>query len=325
MRLLVVALVAIGAAPVRADANVYELDPAVACVAEQAELTARTERLDKVRAFDADALLERQFAEHKKSYNDFRAMIIKANKGVSENQRKPVPDALTDEQLRALPEFVRDRESLLADIETATAYRKKHEPLVEQARIAAETCEAEVLARGQARESAASTASLDDLREIPPDNRLPEEQARIDEDIAAHEELVTTRLNDKKAMRPVYSALICDMKDIRASAKAAIAEEKKYAREVGGYVDSGKIYALQEEMRAADVRTEVFTLLLKQLKGKAAGCSDKTVKLIRNCAPWYFGSVDDAPSPKCEDQKILDYLELVDRVTALLRQIEEAQ
>lgn len=126
---------------------------------------------------------------------------------------------------------------------------------------------------------------------------------RREEEAAAEARYNAIRSNPRQ-MAVVFGAIFCAMRDLRTTALAEIAKEKKYAR-VGGYEDKGKIYGLQQRVRRADEVTDEQRGNIKGFKGLTpAGCSDTRVRAVLACR----AVANDTP---CEDQLIRDMLTFV--------------
>lgn len=185
----------------------------------------------------------------------------------------------------------------------------------EQLRIsdAVQKCRDQVAVRISERQAAAASRPFAEIEAIPDAYRIPEEKERISADIAERRAVIVARQQDKKWMAPVLSAALCAYASDKNELASEIRTERAYAKKYGGVFDVGKIYSLQQQIRAFDESSTETRASLRKLRASAQGCGNKLVKVLAKCL--YFGPdhTEDRPA-SCKTDEIRSYDDLTGAV-----------
>jgi hypothetical protein len=130
------------------------------------------------------------------------------------------------------------------------------------------------------------------------ERRARDDEARRVAGAAAEEEkrvrlLVVSARDNPDVMQVVTSTKLCDAKGERADTLHKIADEKKYARQVG-VVNLGDLEDLKQELRDEDERIAGAAGALKQTKRSPLRCDDKRISELRAC-------LGEEPPEHCSD------------------------
>lgn len=130
------------------------------------------------------------------------------------------------------------------------------------------------------------------------ERRARDDEVRRAAYVAADEEkrmrlLVVSARDNPDIMQVVTSTKLCDAKGERADTLRKIADEKKYARQVG-VVNLSDLEDLKQELRDEDERIAGAAAALKQTRRSPLRCDDKRISELRAC-------LDEEPPENCSD------------------------
>jgi hypothetical protein len=168
------------------------------------------------------------------------------------------------------------------------------------------------------RSERAPRASLDDLKQVPKDQLLAVEEARIDR-LRKERDDSTAELERLKTSRDLlhlaHSAKLCRVQEVRAGAKNEIRLERKYAAEGGGVVDQRKLYELQQQMRESDEQAAASIAALRDLSRKPLSCETAAVQRALYCVAVDLGETvtpPDGPNFDCDAVELIAAREVVE-------------
>lgn len=105
--------------------------------------------------------------------------------------------------------------------------------------------------------------------------------------------LVVDARDNPDVMQVVTSTKLCDARTERAATLRKIADEKKYARQVG-VVNLSDLEDLKQELRDEDERIAGANAALKQTRRPPLRCEDKRISALRAC-------LDEEPPERCSE------------------------